>query len=355
MNQQEELTLKEIIEIIRNYTVYLLTKWKTILLFSFLLATLFGLSAYFKPIKYSANLSFMVNEDDTGIGMSSMPSVLGQFGFIGGGGGKYNRSKILELAKSRKIATLVMFEKVIVNGQMDYMANHILNEYNLIEKWISDYKELENFRYVHNELDSFTRQENLVLLRLYRILKGDPVDDVEGLITSYFDEETGILYFNGLTKSELLSLNITNLFYEKLSKYYIEKTIEKQQATFQVFKVKVDSLERVLNATNNAILKFDDSSRNLSLKQYQAKRYKLQSEANKLSNAYTEAYKSLQVAELALENKTPFITTIDRPITPLRIVRHSVIKELILGLFIGLFSAVGFYSGWKFFSDLGVM
>ena len=51
--------------------------------------------------------------------------------------------------------------------------------------------------------------------------------------------------------------------------------------------------------------------------------------------AYAEAYKNLELAEFALKNKTPFITVIDYPISPIQPMTKSKIQALLLGGLIG--------------------
>ena len=68
MNDQKDLTLKEIIENIIEYSTYLITRWSVIVFIALLCGIVFGAVTHTKPIKYSAKLSFMVNEDDTGRG-----------------------------------------------------------------------------------------------------------------------------------------------------------------------------------------------------------------------------------------------------------------------------------------------
>ena len=355
MNDQKDLTLKEIIENIIEYSTYLITRWSVIVFIALLCGIVFGAVTHTKPIKYSAKLSFMVNEDDTGSGLGNMPAILGQFGFVGGSSGKYNRSKILELSRSRKIVSLVLFEKVSINGEMDFLSNHIIDEYQLNNRWAKNHTYFDGFEFTHSNLDSFSRMENLALQKLHKRIVGDSKNKLAGLISSKFDEETGILSFEGVSINEMLSFYLTNLFYEKLSEYYVEETTQKQRATFNVFKSKVDSLESALNSTNFAILKFDDSFRNLSLNQHQAEKYRLQGEVAKLSTAYAEAYKNLQIAELALENRTPFITTIDKPIIPLKIVKQSSIKYAMIGFLIGLVSTITCLLIIRFLKDLNII
>ena len=351
MTKEEEISLKDLIYVFEDYFKELLRKRVFLFLVIMLFGLYFAVSSYFDPLKYRADLSFIVNEDDPSGAYSGLNSILGQFGLGGKNTGTYNLSKILELSKSRKISTLVLFEKVEIDGQSDFVANHILRKYELVEKLAKDDEDFKNFAFTHGDLDAFNRKENKVLLVLYKLIKGDSKNEVPGLLNSDFDEETGILYFTGITINEDLSLILTQLYYDKLSAYYVEKTIEKQKATYNVFKSKVDSLESSLKATNYALLKFEDSNRNLALKQYQAKKYQLQAESIKLGEAYTEAYKSLQITELALENKTPFITIIDSPILPLQKVKSVLLIELIKGLILGLILGSLFVVLRKFYVD----
>jgi hypothetical protein len=349
--EEDEITLKELILKLQEF-------WKEIWKNKFLVIAVSGLfaiimlaKAWVAPVTYPAKLTFMVNEDEGGGGMGGVASVLGQFGFGGGSSGQYNLDKLLELSRSRKIISMVLFEKIAMDGKQDYIANHIIDLYDFHENWEEDTTGLHGYYFIHDDTDAFARFENSALKSVYAKVVGNAESKIEGIVGSGYEEDTGILHLFSNSLSEELSIAITKILYEKLSKFYIEKTIAKQEQTYQIFKLKVDSIQAVLNSAQYNLLKFDDTNRMLTLQQYSFKKLQLQQEVQKMIMAYGEVYKNLALSEFALKSKTPFITTIDEPIGPITGERESKIKAIVIGGFVGGFLIILFLIGRKIFRD----
>lgn len=329
MEKDNEITIAELIFLIERQIKYLWSKWTLILLFSLFTSSLFLVYHFFKPVTYTAELTYMINEEDGSTGIGSISSVLGQFGLSGSVKGKYNLDKIIELSKSRNITNKVLFQKLNVAEHNDYIANHIFNHHVIGSSHSINEEGFFDSLPSNNDLE-----KNTELKKIHHNLVGINASPFPIILHDY-NENSGILTISATSYKQELAIGISKMMFEQLKQYYIEKTIEKQRQTYEVFKNKTDSLEAKLKETNFALLKFEDTSRNLTLKQYQARRLNLQAEATKLSAAYTEAFKSLQIAELTLENKTPFITLIDEAILPLTSNKGSFIKQGIIGFLIG--------------------
>jgi len=348
--EEDEITLKELISKLQEFWGEIWKNKFLVPIISGLFAVVFLWKAWSTPATYPAELTFMVEEDEGGRGFGGVTSILGQFGFGGGGGGgKYNLDKILELAQSRKIISEVLFEKALVNGTNQFLANHLIDIYNFHEKWEEDTDGLKGYYFSNNRIDSFDRKDNKALKAVYKKVVGGK--DVEGILKKGFGEDTGILFLNIKSESEDFSLHFVKLLYKRLSQFYILKTIEKQETTFKVFKAKVDSIQMALNDAQYKLLQFDDRNRALTLRQYSFKKQQLQLEVSKIISSYGEAYKNLEISELALKNKTPFITVIDEPIAPIWPSKESKTKWFLIGGTIGGFLIVLFLIGRKVVRD----
>lgn len=350
--EEDEITLKELILKIQEFGREIWNKKFLVIAISALFAGIFFIKAWVVPISFPAKVTFMVNEDEGGGSMGGMSSILGQFGFGGGGGGKYNLDKLLELSRSRKIISMVLFEKISIEGEQDYIANHIINLYGFHEKWANDESGLKQFYFKNSDVENFSRPENTALKPVYTKMIGNVEFDIKGIVSSGYDEATGILNISANTVSESLSIDITKILYEKLSVFYIEKTVAKQEQTYRIFKEKLDSIQTILNNAQYSLLKFDDSHRGLMLQQYTYKKQQLQQEVQKMMLTYGEVYKNLELSDFALKNKTPFITTIDEPIAPIRGVKESLIKSLIIGGALGFFFCSLFIIGRKILKEV---
>ena len=348
--EDDEITLKELIQKLQEFWREVWKHWLLIGLIILPIVAFMLFRAFTTPVTYPANLTFMVNEDE-GNSIGAMAGILGSFGLGGGAGGKYNLDKILELSRSRKIVQMALFEKAKVDGVEDYFANHIIRVYKLHKEWEDDTTGLVNFLFTHDSLSLFTNPENKALQILHKKIIGDPDSRCAQLLSSSISEETGIMTMAMTTESEDLSIQFLDTLYSKLSHFYVEKSIEKQQHTYDVMKSKTDSLHRALSSTQYQLLKFQDTNRGLSLRQFEAKKVRLQTEAQVLAVAYGEALKNLELADFSLKNATPFVQVIDQPIPPIKPKRESKLKALIIGCFLGGFLGVAFVLGRKIIRD----
>jgi LPS O-antigen subunit length determinant protein (WzzB/FepE family) len=64
-----------------------------------------------------------------------------------------------------------------------------------------------------------------------------------------------------------------------------------------------------------------------------------------------EALKNLEYADFTLRNKTPFITLLDSPLSPISPNAESKLKALVIGLILGIMIGVTFVLGRKIYRD----
>jgi hypothetical protein len=328
-----ELSLKEIIVTGQEYLQELLHNWKLIILISIPLIFYMGYKAMTTDPTYSAELTFMVNEDDGG-GLGAVGGLLGQFGLGGGGGGgKYNIDKMLELSRSRKIMEQVLFEKREVEGKMDYLANHMLRIYELREKWAKDNPDLADFSFRHSEVETFDMSERRIMKILYRMIVGN--ESPGGLLTTSYGKKSGIINMACVTESEDFSILITDITFEKLSDFYVLKTIEKQKKTHELIEAKVDSVENLLHTKEYALASFKDTHHGLWTSKNNLKEKQLMRDVEILNILYGETLRNLEIADFSLKSKTPFVQLIDTPISPLKKNKQSLLFDLIVGGILG--------------------
>jgi len=330
MSQSDEITLREILLGVQNYWQELWRKKVWIILAGLLAGAFFAWRAIKVPVTYTAELTFMVNEDESG-GLGGVSAILGTFG-LGGGRRGQNLEKVMELTRSRRILQEALLDVAVVNGKNDYLANHIIDLYQLREKWAekgSD--ELAQFSFRRDSAMQFDTTENKVLKTVYGRVKGNPQNDVEGLLTISYGEDTGILSMKIESEDEDLSIALVNVIYEKLSNFYIEKTIEKHQATFDNVASKTDSIYSELASIEYQYAQLDDRSTSVFLRKENLQRDRLSKRMQMLTLMYGEAVKNRETAAFLLDNATPYFQVVDRPIPPLQPVKPSWLLQLILG------------------------
>ena len=344
--EEDEITLKELILKVQEYFWEVVRNWKWVVGITIPFVVFFMYKAISTPITYAAELTFMVNEDDGG-GMGGMSAILGQFGLGGGGRGKNNLDKILELAKSRHIMQQVMFDSITVDGRINSVANHIIRLYNYHEKWEEDTTGLKQFLFIKTE--GFSRIENKVMKMLYKKITGSTKS--KGLMLTGTSKETGIMSFTSITVSEGLSIQLCKTVYNKLSTFYVNTTIEKQQQTFDVMQEKVDSINKEMRSAEYALANFKDSHAGLYTTKARIQEIQLQRDVRVLNEMYAVSLKNFEIADFSLKNKTPFIQLIDEPIEPLKPEGESILKNLIIGGVLGVFFSLIFLIGRRIYRD----
>ncbi len=348
--EEDEVTLKVLIGKFQEYYWYIVKYWKIIAVLVVLCVSYLLFKAFTTPTTYKAELTFMVNEDEGG-GLGGIAGILGNFGLKAGAGGKFNLDKIIELAQSMKIMQSVLLHKCEVDSSFDILANHLILEYKLHAAWKnSKNKELRGFLFVNDTLAQLNETEKSVLKLLYNQIMIHQRRN--GQFISSISEDSGIMKFSIETTSQDLSIAFTKTLYEKLSTYYVKRTVSKEQQTYDLVKSKADSISFLLNKKEIALANFRDQNRGLWTKRNQLKESVLQREANMLTLMLGEAIKNLEFADFSLKSKTPFIQIIDPPFAPLESISQSKLKAIIFGGLLGGLLGIGFLIARKIFNDM---
>lgn len=333
------LNLKHLILILKKYYKATIINWKIILFCIILSISYFLYQAFKTPITYTASLSFMLNENEGGVGLGGAAAILGS---IIGDEASYSLDKILELSKSNRIINESLLGVGVVNGKVDFFANHLIELYNLKETdWQNDTSLNKGFRFTHNEIEKFSRREASALksitVKLVSGYKSPP------LFSTSYSKQAQIMRLNLKTINEDLSISLLKQIYDNLGTFYINKSIEKQKFTYEVIIDKADSLKSLLNGKEYAKAKFSDSNRGLITETTKIPSNRLTRDVNILNIMYSEAIRNAEVADFAIKSKVPFIQAIDVPYAPIKPERKSKTIALLLGGIIGLSIGI-FYS-----------
>lgn len=344
--EDDEITLKELILKLKEFWAYLWERKVWIILAGLLMAAIFVVKAKMKPVEYEASLTFMVEEDTGGGGIGG---ILSQFGF-GGGGSEYNLQKILTLSKSMRITRAVVLDTGIVDGKSDLFGNHIIDIYEFHDKksWQKHENGLEDFAF--GQAGQSEKVNNYALKSVFRKVIGGKKTK-NPLYSSSVNDDTGIMTLSVKSESADLSLGLVKTFYAHLSEYYIEKSIEKVEATFEILKDKTDSIHTLLGQKEYELAQFKDKNRDIYLNKVKIREQRLMTQIRALQMAWGESLKNQEMADYALKEQTPFIQPIDIPFAPIAPIPNSFTKAFVLGGFLGGFLAVGYFVFRKIIRD----
>jgi hypothetical protein len=347
--QDEEITLRELLEKIKEYWTELWRKKWWIILLTLPFMAYMGYKAVHTDTTYTAQLTYTLNDGSGGAG--ALAGLLGTFGL--GKGGKVNLDKIVALSKSRNIIHQVLFTAIpldTMGGKTDFVANHLIGLYRLDALWSGESKDWTGFRFSGVDISQFSPDELYALKKLYGMIVGMEKDN-NALFGNGFSEETGILTMTATTVDEELSIKLVRLAFNYLKQYYISNTTSGSESTFSFVENKTDSIFSLLTQKEFQLSKFNDSHRNLTDPNLLTERRLLETEIFKLKTMYGEATKNRELADFSLSTGVPDISIIDEPLPPLDPRAPSLLIELIKGCLLGGLIASAFFLARKIVFD----
>jgi hypothetical protein len=339
---QKEISLKEIILIIKYWISFLISKWKIITLTGLISGIIaLGISWSEKPI-YKAILTFAMEEDKSGGGIGGALGLASSFGFDIGvsGGGAFAATNLSELMKSRLIVEKVLFEPVNINGQVTSLAEYYIEINKLRNSWLSK-PSLQKIQFLPNsDRSRFSLQQDSIIQIIYRKLI-----DKESLAIIQKDKKISILTIEVKSEDELFSKLFCESLAKETSDFYIETKSKKARINADVLQKQVDSIRSKLDGAISGVAIETDNVYNLNpafnIKGAASKKKQIDVQANTtiLSNLVVQ----LELAKIALRKETPLIQLIDKPILPLAKEKFGKTKSLILGGFLGVVLSIFYF------------
>ena len=345
VHYEDEITLKELILNIVDFTKEIFKRWWMFPLFWFLSAA-YHYDDYVNHIPlYNATVTFMLDEDASGGGsMGGLNELLGGLG----GSNSSGLLKIVQLFKSRVVIDNSVLVRTTIKGKTDILANHLLDVYpgkGLVRDFngnlLVNFKDIDNFRFVHGETDSLNHEERIMLKVIYYTIVGHR--DIKAnppLIRTSLDEDSGIMTMSTVSKDEDLTLSLGDVIYNNLSAFFIDKAVEKQKKLYDIIQFKKDSVGAALQLAEYKLADYENRNRSMSNYKGFLEKMKLQREKTILSVMYSSIVKNMEAADFALRSKTPYVQVIDVPFRPLSPSRVSfgltAIKVFAIGTIIAL-------------------
>jgi hypothetical protein len=162
----DEISLKELIQKIQEWVAYLKTHWKLIIGIATLGSILGFVYASFQKPTYLATTTFVLEEDKGGGGgIGGAMGLASSFGLDlgGGGGGLFSSTNIIELMKSRFVVEKTLLNPVIVAGKEMSLADYYI-QINELKKGWAKYPDLANISFpVNSDRTKFILQQDSIL------------------------------------------------------------------------------------------------------------------------------------------------------------------------------------------------
>lgn len=339
MANTEYISLNKLINSLKSWKQYLFSVKYMILGLTFLGAVAGVGASFIIPTKYTANLSFALQEADKSSGLSSLAS---QFGFSLGGStsGAFGGDNLYELLTSRALVEKALLVPVGINGKKENLLNLYLDTYKYNKDWkISKNPYLRELSYpVGQNRESFTRtQDSVFQIACGEILK-------ERLSVKKRNKKLSIGDVSFTSENELLS----KLFVENLMKvttiFYVDTKTKLARENYLKLQHQVDSVKQEYGNALVSRAGLADQTMNSIRQSSTVGLLKKQTDIQILAGTYVEMKKNLEIMKMSLDKETPLIQVIDNPVLPLEKKRLGKIKGFITGSFAGGFVSLLLFS-----------
>jgi uncharacterized protein involved in exopolysaccharide biosynthesis len=322
----DEISLKELIQKIQEWIAYLKTQWKLIIGIAALGGIIGFLYASFQKPNYLATITFVLEEDKGGGGAMGLASSFG-FDLGGGGGGLFTGSNIIELMKSRLVVEKTLLNSINVAGKEISLADYYIQ--------INELKSKVNFP-VNADRTKFSLEQHTILYSISSSLTN------KNLVIEPKDKKSSIISLTVKTKSELFSKFFCEQLLKETSDFYIETKSKKARLNVDILQHQADSIRGELNGAITGVASASDNVYNLNpafnIKKTPGTRRQVDVQAN--TSILTQLLSQLEISKASLRKETPLVQLIDRPILPLEKDKVGRLKSLVLGGFLTGFLTV---------------
>ena len=326
---KDEIFLKALVENMRTWSAYFLSQWKIIVLAGFI-GALLGLtySLIKKPV-YTATLSFALEDENSGGGLSGALGLASSFGFdLGNSGGSiFTGSNLTELFKSRKMVEETLLSPVVVEGKTISLAEMYIQN----KKWRADWKKKPKLLSIQflptKDRKDFTRAQDSILGAIYTNLSKS------SLSVGQKDKKVAIISIDVSSNNELFAKYFCDALATQVSEFYVTTKTEKSRVNMAILQKQTDSIRGELNGAITGVAAANDNTFNLNpamnIRRTPSARRQVDVQAN--TAILTELVKQTELAKVTLRKDTPLIQVIDRPILPLKKEKCGKAKGIVIG------------------------
>jgi uncharacterized protein involved in exopolysaccharide biosynthesis len=331
----DEISIKELIQKLQEWIAYLKTQWKIIIGVAALGGILGFVYASFQKPTYLATTTFVLEEDKGGGGLGGALGLASSFGLDlgGGGGGLFSSTNIIELMKSRFVVEKTLLSPIQLAGKEISLADYYIQVNELREDW-SKKPSLVNINFPTNaDRTKFSLEQDSILETISADLKKNNLTIIQK------DKKITIINLTVKTGNELFSKLFCEQLLKETSDFYIETKSKKSRLNVDILQHQADSIRNELNGAITGVAEASDNVYNLNpayiVKKTPGTRREVDVQAN--TAILTQLVAQLELSKVSLRKETPLVQLIDRPILPLEKSKVGRLKSLILGGFLGGF------------------
>jgi hypothetical protein len=291
----------------------------------------------FKPIKYTARSSFVVEDSKSLGGSGLMGAISGQLGpeLLGalGGSNLLSGENIIELAKSRSLLRKTFLTSY--DGSNVSLADRYATSLKLKEDWLDSRKVGVNIDFSLSKKKYSRLEDSLLNTLIDRVIK----KDIEVFKP---DRRLSLIEINITMRDEQLASLFCTRLLSKTSDLYINAKTKRIKGNISRLQHLADSLQRYANQRVRTTAQSNFKMLDLNPQYYdQEVESTINTREESLSGMiYAEVLKNLEISKASLLQETPTIQLVDSPETPLPSNLNEWYEGLIYGLLGGLFAII---------------
>jgi len=340
-DQDDEISLKQLILKGNQWLQYLFSRWIIIVIFSLIGAALGFFYANYKKAVYTATTTFVLEDEKGGGGLGNLSGLASLAGVdLGGsGGGIFQGDNILGLYKSRMMLEQTLLSAVDVGGGRELLVDRYIAFNNLKKGWIEK-PSLANLKF---KVD--TTLDNGVVFKTDRLRDSILGVIVADLNKSYLnvtkpDKKLSAIQVDVKASDEVFAKAFNDALVKNVNEFYIRTKTKKTLNNVQILQHKTDSVRAVMNGAIYSAVAIADATPNLNpTRQVQriAPSQKAQFSAETNKAVLGEMVKNLELTKMSLLKETPLIQVVDQPIYPLKKEKFGKAKGIVIGGFVACF------------------
>ena len=344
----DEISLKELIEKAKEGWHYLLSKWLIILIVGLGGAAIGLVASLLTKPKYTAHLSFaLVEKSAGGGGLADLASSFGMSSMMGGGSsGAFSGDNLLEIMQSPHTIEQTLLTPVVYQGKKQNLVEVYIQFMELRERWSKDdrHKELRTLTYpIGQKRETFTRTQDSVMHGIY-----DQIIKSNALTIARKDKKLSFVNVNFTSKDEVFSKLFEEKLMEETYRFYRDTKTAQSRANITMMQAKTDSIRRLYESSLYKSAGYSQVNINQALQFAAVPKLKQDNNAQLYATVYTEVLKNLEAMKLDLARETPIVQIIDTPRFPLEIERLGKAKAMATGGVVGGFLIVFYLLGAMF-------
>lgn len=331
-NTKNDDSLKATIQSIRKWTLYLVSKWYVILIFTLIGVTLGLLFSISKSTTYIAKTSFVLESNENS-GMGQYAGIASMFGVdLGNASGIFQGENILELYKSRRMIQKTLLSPITDSGiSKELLIDRFIEFNRLKEKWNGKNSALKNISFREDNVYSSAKEQILhdsILQVVVRTIKNDYLTAIRP------DKKLNIIEVTIKAKDEQFAKILNEQLVKNVNNLYFEVKMGKSQNNISIIQKKVDSVKAVMSGAIYRVSQIADATPNQNptrMIQRVAPIQISQASAEVNKSILSELIKNLEVSKINLKREEPLIQIIDYPILPLEKKQYSKIRYAVIG------------------------